>query len=520
MNDMQDKEINFMDMLRSLLRRWWIILISTALFACGGFVMENIRYTPSYSTTIKMYVNNDSMMIGPTKVSISSGDIQAAQSLVYTYREILMTYETYEKTMEVIEASGEELSREYSYDAFLAAIDCDALNETEVFYIRVTCVGQKSDKNLPANAEPAAARDACLIADAIQISLIERIENVINSATASKVEGVHRYSTSSCNDMKTGLIAAAIGFILAAGLCVCFDVFINDKLQDEEWLSESFKGDYSMLAVVPNGYQTGIRGYKRYGSRYGKKSDTPSTAEENDGNPITNINYAATEAYNRLRTNIAYSLPAKEDGAHIVAITSASPSEGKTFTATHLAYSLAKEGNRTLLVECDMRRPAVGMALGLKHEAGLSDLLVGKSANVIQEGVIHENMSVVLAGVIPPNPSDLLSSPKMKAWLGEVSRNYEYIILDLPPVLAVADPLIVAKYADAMVVVTKHDSTRKKYIISSIKQLKVTNVRILGFVYNDFRLDGGHYYKNEKYYYAQHYQGGAEETTETDGEGK
>ncbi len=513
MDENLEKSISLADIFKCLLRRWWIILLTTVLFAFGGFVVENIRYTPSYSTAIKMYVNNDSMMIGPTKVSISSGDIEAAQSLVYTYREILTTYETYEKTMEVIEASGETLSRNYSYDAFLAAIDCAPLNETEIFYIRVTCGGQKSDKSLSAGTEPVAAKDACLIADAIQISLIERIENVINGATASKVEGVHRYSTSSCNDMRAGLLAAAIGFILAACCLVVFDVIVNDKLQNEEWLSETFGGEYSVLAVVPNAYQSVGRAYRRYGKKTGTEAASPS--EKKDGNVIRGIDYAATEAYNRLRTNVSYSLTKKESGGQIIGVTSASPSEGKTFTATQLAYAMATEGNKILLVECDMRRPAIGKALGIAKQPGLSDLLVGKAESVIVKTELNDNLFVVLSGVRPPNPSDLLASHKMKEWLEAESKNYDYIILDLPPVLAVADPLIVAKYVDAMVAVTKHESTRKKYIINTINQLKMTKVRILGFVYNDFRLESSYYYRNEKYYYAQYYQGTANESTES-----
>ncbi len=500
----QQMEINLMDILKSVLRRWWIILLATVIFACSGFAMANIRYVPSYSTTIKMYVNNDSLVVGPTKVSISSGDIAAAQSLVNTYLEILKTYETYEKTMEVIEASGDELSRHYSYDAFLGMISSGSLNETEVFYITVTCGGQKSDLSITDGTEPAGAKDACLIADAVMVSLVERIENVINSSSASKVEGVHRYSTSTCDDTRTGMIAAMIGFILAAGLCILFDVFINDKIQDEEWLPQTFGEEYPVLSVVPNAYQKEGHSYKRYGNKSDKGHSRIAT-EEQDDNPITNINFAATEAYNRLRTNIFYSLPEKDNGK-IIAITSASPADGKTFTATHIAYSMAKEGNRTLLVECDMRRPAIGEAIKLSDRPGLSDLLVGKEQNVITTGVLHENLSVVLSGVVPPNPSDLLSSAKMKAWLEEMSRQYDCIVLDLPPVLAVADPLIVAKYVDAMVLVVKHDITRKKHIVSSMKQLKMTKTHILGFVYNDFKLGSSRYYRNEKYYYAQRYQ--------------
>ncbi len=508
---MEDREINITDIFRSLLRRWWIILIATAVFACGGFIMENIRYTPSYTASVKMYVNNDVVTDTPTKTEISSGDIAAAKLLVDTYREILLTHETYIKTMEVIEASGEKLSREYSYASFVNSIECGSMNATEVFYIKVTFAGKKSDMNLPKEAVPDAANDACLIADAIQISLLERIEKVIIGASASKVEEVHGYSTSLRDYTRMTMIAAAIGFILTACCCVLFDVIINDKLQDEEWLSDFFDSEYSLLATIPNAFKSTGRGYRRYGARYSDKSDIQDdAAKKKDTHPVTDINYAATEAYNRLRTNVAYSLPAKENSAKIVAFTSASPAEGKTFSAVHLAYTLAKEGNRTLIVDCDMRRPTVDKAFGMEDTAGLSDLLVGKATDVIVKGVLTDALSVVCAGVIPPNPADLLSSSKMKAWLDEVSKNYDYVILDCPPVLAVADPLIVAKYADAIVVVTKHDSTRKKGIISTIRQLKVTGARILGFVYNDVRLDGGRYYKNRKYYYVDEYQKSAE----------
>ncbi len=500
----QENEINLADIFKSLLRRWWIILLTTIVFAVGGFVLENLRYTPQYTATVKMYVNNNSMTIGNTKLDISSGDISASQSLVKTYREILLTQETYEKTMAFIAASDEDLSKEYDFKSFLKMIETGSLNGTEIMYISVTCTGKKSDKNLADGKTPDAARDACLIADAIQDSLVERIESVINSTTASKVEGVHRYSVSECDDMKTAVVTALLGLVMAAGICVVVDVFINDKLQDEEWLSNTFGEQYSVLAVVPNGYQTGGRKYKKYGAYY-KKEGAPAPTEENGENSFVNINYAATEAYNRLRTNISYSLPEKTTGAQIIAVTSSSPSEGKTFTSSHLAYAMAKEGNKVLLVDCDMRRPAVGTALQQEDSPGLSDFLVGKAKDVIRHNVMIENMSVIFAGVIPPNPLDLLTSDKLKDLLETESKNYDYIILDLPPVLAVADPVAVAKYADAMVVVTKHNSTRKKYILSAIKQLKLTKVRILGFVYNDFRLDGGRYSSDSKYYYADHY---------------
>ncbi len=492
-----EEMIDLKEVVKALLQRWWVIFLTTVLFACAGFAYENMRYVPSYSTTIKLYVNNDALMVGPTKVSISSGDIAAAQSLVHTYREILTTYETYEKTMEVIQEGGEELSREYSFDAFLGMLESDALNETEVFYIRVTCAGEKADRELPADVEPAGATDACLIADAITVSLIERIENVINSSTASKVEGVHRYTTSTCDDVRTGAMAGMVGLILSAAMIFLLDVLLNDKLQSEEWLSDTYGEEYSVLSVVPNAYQGAMIAGQKKAS-------------------ITNISFMASEAYQRLRTNIFYSLPEKKTGK-LLGVTSAVPSEGKTFTSLHLACSIAREGHRTLLVECDMRRPEMGNMMELHGKEGLSEFLIGKTEDIVHPSVLHENLSVVMSGFMPPNPADLLSSAKIKTWLQQVSTQYDYVILDLPPVLAVADPLIVAQYVDAMIFVTKHNSTHKKHIISSIKQLKLTKVHILGFVYNDYKPEGGLYYKRNRYGYIKQYEKAVKKSTKRGG---
>lgn len=195
------------------------------------------------------------------------------------------------------------------------------------------------------------------------------------------------------------------------------------------------------------------------------------------------LDYASREAYNLLRTNISYAFPDTE-GGKVVGICSSRPQEGKSTTAINFAFSLAEAGNRVLLVDGDMRRPSVYETVGVDMEPGLSEILSGKSEVKIHKSLMHENMSVLTSGYIPPNPSELIGSQKMKNLLDGFRAEYDYIVVDLPPVLAVSDPVAVSKCLDGIILVVRHAKTRRRDIVESIRQLEYAGVKILGFVYN------------------------------------
>lgn len=199
------------------------------------------------------------------------------------------------------------------------------------------------------------------------------------------------------------------------------------------------------------------------------------------------LNYASREAYNLLRTNISYAFP-DEEGGKVVGVCSARPQEGKSTTAINLAYSLAEAGNRVLLIDADMRRPSVYETVGVDMEPGLSEMLSGKNGIGVRDAVLHPNMSVLVSGHIPPNPSELISSNRMNTLLEEFKSVYDYIIVDLPPVLAVSDPVAISKYLGGMILVVRHGKTRRRDIAEAIRQLEYAGVKILGFVYN--RIEG------------------------------
>lgn len=215
------------------------------------------------------------------------------------------------------------------------------------------------------------------------------------------------------------------------------------------------------------------------------------------------LNFAAKEAYNLLRTNIVFSFP-DHDGGKIIAVSSATPSDGKTYTIINLAYSFAEAGYNVLLIDADMRKPTVAQKLNQPLSPGLSNLLVNNEKNVVHKGILHENLNIITAGDIPPNPSELLGSEKMKAVLKLFAEHFDYVFVDLPPVTVVADPLVVSKYLDGIVLVVAHKRTKQRDVTDTVRQLRMTGVRILGFVYNDYS-EGGTTYTRYNHYNKGYY---------------
>ncbi len=199
----------------------------------------------------------------------------------------------------------------------------------------------------------------------------------------------------------------------------------------------------------------------------------------------TEMDFSSAEAFNLLRTNLSFAFPGKTNGK-LVGITSAAPSEGKSYTATNLAYSLAKNGLKVLLIDADLRKPTIAEKLGLKLAPGLSNQLISKDSSFVHEGILHENLSVLTAGDIPPTPSELIGSDEMEHLLGTYVDRYDYVVVDLPPVIEVPDPLILSNKLDGMVVTVMHERSFCSEIKETVRKLQFANARILGFVYNGY----------------------------------
>jgi len=196
------------------------------------------------------------------------------------------------------------------------------------------------------------------------------------------------------------------------------------------------------------------------------------------------LNFAASEAYKLLRTNIMFSFP-DEGRCHILGVTSSVQDEGKSSSTCNLAYALCEAGKKVLLLEADLRRPTLGSKLNIRRIPGLTNLLVSREDfhTMLRQCSHAPNMDIITAGDIPPNPSELLGSNRMAHVLEELSREYEYIVVDLPPVTAVSDAVAISKLLDGVIVVVREGIAQRKGLEETMRQLKLAGVRVLGFVY-------------------------------------
>lgn len=208
-----------------------------------------------------------------------------------------------------------------------------------------------------------------------------------------------------------------------------------------------------------------------------------------------------SEAYKTLRTNIQFSFCEKK--INTIMVTSSEPDEGKTTIVTNLAVTMAQAGSKTIILDCDMRNPKVHRAFKISNSLGLSDLLIGVSSveEAVQKTEIEE-LYILTAGTRPPNPSELLSSNKMQELLENIKKNFDYVIIDTPPVLIVTDAQIVSKYADGSVIVAAAGETTRESIVRSKELLNKVNAKILGTVLNKANQSKRSYYEKgiSKYY--------------------
>lgn len=208
-----------------------------------------------------------------------------------------------------------------------------------------------------------------------------------------------------------------------------------------------------------------------------------------------------SEAYKTLRTNIQFS--SLDSRIKTLVITSSGPAEGKTTTSSNLAVTMAQGGHKTIIIDCDQRKPKLHKVFGISNTLGLSNFLIGeaKFQEVVQVTEV-ENLHVLTAGVRPPNPSELLASSRMKNFIEELKKEYDHIILDTPPVIMVTDAQILSRYADGSILVVASGEADKEAAVRAKELLEKVNSRILGVVLNkiDTSRKGyyGHYYT---YYY-------------------
>jgi capsular exopolysaccharide synthesis family protein len=272
---------------------------------------------------------------------------------------------------------------------------------------------------------------------------------------------------------RTWLMSAVIGLVLAVAVALGLD-YMNDTIKTPEDITKRLKLPF--LGLVP-----AVRGDKH-----------PLLAS-------SQVPHDFGESFRSLRTSLLSKYP--EEGTKIIVVTSAQPLEGKTTTAANIAMALAYGGARVLLVDADMRRPGLHRPLRLTNERGLSQVLTGQARvrDVIQR-TVDPNLLAITAGRTPPNPSELLSSERMKTLLANLAHGpFNWIIIDTPPVLAVTDAVILAPMVTGVTFVIGAEMTRRRLAERAIETVMQARPRYAAVVLNKVN------FAKNKYYYSRYY---------------
>ena len=212
--------------------------------------------------------------------------------------------------------------------------------------------------------------------------------------------------------------------------------------------------------------------------------------------------FTIVESYKTARTNLLFTRSG--DGCQRIAVTSALESEGKSINCVNLAITLAQNGLRVLIIDADLRRSKIHRLLGLKPQGGLSELLAGiidmESVDTVISQTKHQNLSILPAGLTPPNPSELLASNQMQILLDKLSLSYDYIMIDTSPVCVITDATVISKFITGYLFVVRDNLTPINAIKDSINRLSQVGANIIGFIYNDSDEKG-----SSKKYYSRYY---------------
>jgi len=270
-------------------------------------------------------------------------------------------------------------------------------------------------------------------------------------------------SPSSPKPLRDGAIALAAGLVLGLGAEFVAEYF-DDKVYTKDE-AERLSGGVPVLAIVPL-----IKDWK--------KPRRPFLITKVD--PYS----TATEAYRTLRTSLQF--VARDAQLKTILVTSASGAEGKTSSVANLGVVLANAGERVIVVDCDLRRPRLAGFFGEDESVGFTSVLLGEEElkNAIRESPDTPTLALLGTGPIPPNPADLLGSDKAAELFQLLAANYDVVLIDSPPVLPVADPLVIARYSDAVLMVVMVGLTTRAQVERASELLAQVDARPAGIVLN------------------------------------
>ncbi|MDP4179691.1 MAG: polysaccharide biosynthesis tyrosine autokinase [Bacillota bacterium] len=440
-------EVDIRELIFLLLRKWYILLICLILSTGVAFLVTKYYLKPIYRAETTLFLGKEKDKIG----ALSLLDLQVNSQLVVDYREIL-------KSRLVAENIQSKLGVDIK--TFQNNVDVMTVKDSRIFKISY----DDSDPKL-----------ACNVVNELGTIIMQLASDIIEVKNV-KVIDTAKIPTDPIKPNKKMNVALAglLGLILGVSIIYLME-FIDHTFKKPEEVER--KLDLNVIGTIPT-FEGGKRGKK-------KAKDNKVLEEEYLKNLITTNNpkAAASEAFRELRTNLQYKSVDKD--MKVLIVTSPSLGDGKTVTTVNMAITLAQSGKKVLVIDADLRKPKVHSYFGLKNNEGLTNILANdkeiKKINVLQkEGIA--NLYILTSGPIPPNPSEILSSSKMKMIVEQLKADYDIIFIDTPPVGQVTDAAILSTIADGSIIVLASGQTRIEMAKRAKKALESINASIIGTV--------------------------------------
>ena len=290
-----------------------------------------------------------------------------------------------------------------------------------------------------------------------------------------------------------------LGFFVGLGVGVGV-VFVRSRLDTRLRTPEDLKRlGYTHLSSISR--MLWNKGVKKDGTMQTEDGKSFDIHLVSHFNPLS----AGTESYRNLRVNLMSVRP--DHALKTILVTSPAPGEGKTTTVSNLAVSFSQAEKRVLLIDADLRRPAVHTMFGLAEKPGLMDVLFGKGG---AQDAVHRNMvrnlDVICCGMTPPNPAEIMGSTRLKEFIGQMTTLYDLILFDTPPILAATDACVLSQAIDGVVLVASSGVTDRNILDRSTEALKKVGANLLGVVLNNFDVHSAYGRHYDSYGYGYGYQ--------------
>lgn len=479
---MDNNTYSIKDIIHLLLSHIWLIIIITILGGAAAFGFSKFVLPLEYSSHITMYVQS---YTGIVENQNNVNNISNSKQLVNTYMEVL-------KDDAVMNAVGSKLLNQFDENILSQNFSITDSGKIAPASIR-SCLAISSVTDTSAVKVTATAKNA-EVAAAICNDLTrvapQYVEDAVGVGSINTIDTAKVYNTPVApNVVKNTIMGMAAAFMLIVMIIFLIDFFDN-TIKDADTLGKKYN-----KAIIGD--------IQEFGDSKKKKDADDDHFKLTDKETPFHI----IESYKSIRTNLSFALSTVDK--KIFAISSANPGEGKSTTSANIAIAMAQGGNHVLLIDADMRKSVQHKIFKLVNKKGISTAIskMHKPDQCIQKNVM-ENLDIMTAGPIPPNPSELLASDMMEKMLNDLSQKYDVILIDTPPVNVVTDAMELAKNISGIVLVVRYGRTTDEDVDDVLKRVELANMNLLGFILNGVKTKrSGYYskYNKGKYYYKKGY---------------